>query len=91
MSQNISDTGNNCIRIIGPDGIIRTIAGNGVPDFSGDGGPAKSASLNAPAGLAVDSAGNIWVADVGNNRVRKLTLGQSRSSAGPTDQCAGAI
>ena len=51
------------------------MAGNGVPDFSGDGGPAKSASLNAPAGLAVDSAGNIWFADVGNNRVRKLTLG----------------
>ena len=71
----ISDTGNHCIRVIGPDGIIRTIAGNGTPDFSGDGGPARSASLNAPAGLAVDAAGNVWVADVGNNRVRKLTPG----------------
>jgi uncharacterized protein (TIGR03437 family) len=71
----ISDTGNNCIRVIGPDGIIRTIAGDGMADFAGDGGPARPASLNAPAGLAVDAAGNIWVADAGNNRVRKLTPG----------------
>ncbi len=71
----ISDTGNNRIRLIGPDGNIRTIAGNGAADFSGDGGPARSASLNAPAGLAVDAAGNVWVADTGNNRIRKLTPG----------------
>jgi uncharacterized protein (TIGR03437 family) len=71
----ISDTGNHCVRVMGPDGIIRTIAGNGAADFSGDGGPARSASLNAPAGLAVDSDGNVWVADAGNNRVRKLTPG----------------
>jgi len=72
----ISDTGNHCVRVMGPDGIIRTIAGNGAADFSGDGGPARSASLNAPAGLAVDSDGNVWVADAGNNRVRKLTPGR---------------
>jgi uncharacterized protein (TIGR03437 family) len=71
----ISDSGNQRVRVIGPDGVIRTIAGNGTPDFSGDGGPARSASLNGPAGLAVDSAGNVWVADAGNNRVRKLTPG----------------
>ena len=71
----ISDTGNNRIRVIGNNGKIRTIAGTGAADFSGDGGPAQSASFNSPAGLAVDSAGNIWVADTGNNRVRKLTPG----------------
>lgn len=80
----ISDTGNNRIRVIGADGVIRTIAGNGAADFSGDGGPARPASLNAPAGLAVDSAGNIWIADAGNNRVRKLTPGPAEAEQDQT-------
>jgi uncharacterized protein (TIGR03437 family) len=61
--------------VIGSDGTIRTIAGNGSADFAGDAGPAISASLDAPSGLAVDAAGNIWIADTGNNRLRKLTPG----------------
>jgi len=71
----ISDTGNHRVRVIGPDGMIRTIAGNGAADFSGDGATAQAASLNSPSGLAVDSAGNVWVADTGNNRIRKLVPG----------------
>jgi hypothetical protein len=51
-------------------GDIYTIAGNGTPGFSGDGGPAVSAELNEPAGVAVDGAGNVVVADVHNNRAR---------------------
>ncbi|MFZ4515692.1 MAG: fibronectin type III domain-containing protein, partial [Acidimicrobiia bacterium] len=69
----ISDLGYNTVRRVARDGIITTIAGNGSSGFSGDGGPATSARLNAPSGLAVDSAGNIYIADQYNHRVRKLT------------------
>lgn len=70
----IADTGNNRIRVVGPDGSIRTIAGTGAADFDGDGGPALSAAINGPTGLVLDSAGNLWVADTGNNRIRELTV-----------------
>jgi uncharacterized protein (TIGR03437 family) len=69
----IADTGNNRIRVITPDGNIRTVAGTGAADFDGDEGPALSAVLDAPTALAIDVAGNIWMADTGNNRVRKLS------------------
>lgn len=69
----IADQSNNRIRKIAPDRTITTIAGNGVPAFRGDGGPATAASLAAPTGVAVDTAGNIFVVDAGNNRVRKIT------------------
>lgn len=69
----IADTGNHRIRMIGPDAVIGTIAGTGMPDFGGDGGPALSAALNSPGGLALDKLGNLYVADTGNNRVRMLT------------------
>jgi uncharacterized protein (TIGR03437 family) len=53
-------------------GIIRTFAGTGVPGFSGDNGPAASAQLYRPKQLALDAKGNLYVADQGNNRVRKI-------------------
>jgi sugar lactone lactonase YvrE len=59
----ISDYGNYRIRKVSPDGTITTIAGNGTQGHSGDGGPATSAQLNAPRGIAVDASGNIYVAD----------------------------
>jgi uncharacterized protein (TIGR03437 family) len=55
------------------NGVIATVAGNGTIGFSGDNGPATSAALSIPAGVAVDSAGNVYIADAGNNRIRILT------------------
>ena len=68
-----SDTYNHCIRRITADGIIDTVAGTGEAGFSGDSGPAASAALNLPRGLSFDAAGNLFFADSGNNRVRKVT------------------
>ena len=53
-------------------GIITTIAGTGKPGYSGDGGPATSAALDYPDGLAFDSAGNLYIADAVNHRIRKI-------------------
>lgn len=65
--------GNKCsIREVDTNGIITTVAGNGSQTFSGDGGPATNASFNVPYGVAFDSAGNMYVADTGNNRIRKI-------------------
>jgi len=54
-------------------GIITTIAGNGIPAFTGDGGLAASATLNSPAGIALDGAGNLYIADSVNNVIREIT------------------
>jgi uncharacterized protein (TIGR03437 family) len=69
----LSDTDHNRVRKIGPTGIITTVAGTGIAGFSGDGGPATSAQLNLPYGLAVDASGNLYIADLNNNRVRRVT------------------
>jgi sugar lactone lactonase YvrE len=69
----LAEAGNHRIRKITPAGIISTFAGNGTPGYSGDGGPAINASLKAPWGLAMDAAGNLYVADLGNHRVRRIT------------------
>lgn len=69
----ISDWGNHNIRKVAPDGTMTTVGGTGLPGFSGDGGPGTSAQLNYPLGLAVDSEGSLYIADSGNNRVRKLS------------------
>jgi sugar lactone lactonase YvrE len=70
----ISDLGNQRIRKVSPGGTtIVTVAGSGVAGFSGDGGPATAASLNNPAGIAVDASGNIFVADRSNSRIRVVT------------------
>ena len=53
-------------------GIITTVAGNGTGGFSGDNGPAQLASLDEPTGVAVDSAGNVFIADLGNQRIRRV-------------------
>jgi len=68
----LSDTDHHRVRKISPAGIITTIAGTGVAGFSGDGGAAASAQLNLPYGLAVDLSGSLYIADLGNNRVRRV-------------------
>jgi hypothetical protein len=68
----IADTYNYCIRKVGINGIIMTVAGNGIQGYSGDGGSATGARLNMPSGIAVDGSGNVFFADYGNNRIRKI-------------------
>ncbi len=68
-----ADALNNRIRKITPSGIISTIAGNGVAGFSGDGTIATSAELNTPVDIKIDTAGNLFISDGGNYRIRKIT------------------
>ena len=70
----IADYGNARIRRVDTSGFITTIAGNGIGKCAGDGGAATNASLWLPAGLAVDAAGNLLIADSKNNRIRKVLL-----------------
>ena len=70
----IADTGNNRIRKVDTDGIITTVAGAGGGSYDGE-GSATLKKLNIPTGVSVDSAGNIYIADTGNNRIRKVTAG----------------
>jgi sugar lactone lactonase YvrE len=70
----IADAHNNVIRRVDPSGVITTVAGiGGVKGFSGDGGAATAAKLNLPEGVYVDRAGNLFIADVINNRIREVT------------------
>ena len=70
----ITDDFNSYVRKVTiSTGIITTIAGSSIQGYSGDGGVATSARLYGPTGIVVDSAGNVYVADKNNNRVRKVT------------------
>jgi serine/threonine protein kinase, bacterial len=69
----LSHRSKNRIRKISPDGVITTIAGNGIAGYSGDGGPALAAALNFPAGLALDAEHNLYIADRNNHRIRKVS------------------
>ena len=69
-----------------PKFTISTFAGNGVSGFAGDGGPATAANLTFPAGITFDSAGNMYIADASNSRVRKVdTNGTITTFAGTGD------
>jgi hypothetical protein len=70
-----SDQGNSLVRRVSPSGVVTTIAGNGTAGFGGDNGPATSAMLNAPNGLAEMPDGSILIADSNNNRVRRVSPG----------------
>src|ERR1035437_7954072 len=75
----IADSRNNRVRQVSPSGIITTFAGTGVispgggPSAYGDGGPAASAQLHLPMGVAVDTSGNVYIADTGDNTIREVT------------------
>ena len=68
----IADYQNHRIRRVDPSGIISTVAGTGERGFGGDGGPAAQARLNFPRGVAVDTAGNLYIADYENHRIRRV-------------------
>ena len=71
----IADTDNYAIRMVSPStGIITTIAGNGTYGYTGDNGPATAAELGGPQGLALDTAGNLYIADGNNEVIRKVNL-----------------
>ncbi len=70
----VADTNNNRVRRIATDGRITTFAGTGGPGPLGDGGPATAARLSAPFGVAVDAQGNVYIADSGGHRVRKVDV-----------------
>jgi len=67
-----ADSLNHLVRSISPNGTIDTVVGNGRKGFGGDGGPARAAMLYYPAGLAIDKQGNLFIADMDNNRVRRV-------------------
>jgi RHS repeat-associated protein len=68
----IVDRGNHCIRKVDTSGIITTVAGTGTYGYSGDGGPAVDAQLHSPTDVVLDKAGNLYIADLGNHRIRKI-------------------
>jgi uncharacterized protein (TIGR03437 family) len=79
----IADSNNYCVRKLDKSGNITTVAG--IPNslgFTGDGGPATSAKMSSPYGVAVDKAGNLYIADAGNNRIRKVSNGIITTIAG---------
>jgi hypothetical protein len=78
----ISDYGNNVIRKVTPAGIISTVAGNGIAGYSGDGGPATNAHLYRPIKISLDTFGNLYIADMGNHVIRKVTSGIISTIAG---------
>jgi sugar lactone lactonase YvrE len=69
----LADYGGNRVRKVSSSGTISTVAGTGVAGFSGDGGQATSAQVSGPIGVAVDPQGNLYIADLNNNRVRKVS------------------
>ncbi len=78
----IADTGNQRIRQVSTGGTISTVAGTGTPGFSGDNGPASNAQLSYPNAVAVDASGFLYIADTGNQRVRKVVNGTINTIAG---------
>jgi hypothetical protein len=70
----LSDSLDNVIRKVSAAGTITTIVGNGKTGYGGDNGAATSAELSSPTGIAVDASGNLYIADTGNNVIRKVTL-----------------
>ncbi len=76
----VADTWNHAIRKVATSGIITTIAGNGPEGFSGDNGAATGAALRYPNGVAIDTAGNVFIADTNNHRIRKIDAATGKIS-----------
>ena len=78
----IADTLNHVVREVSSGGAIATVAGTGIAGFGGDGASATLAYLDAPTGVAVDSSGNLYIADSHNHRIRKVAGGIITTIAG---------
>ncbi len=78
----IADTNNHVIRMVSTSGTITTIAGDNTGGYIGDGGPAIDAELEFPTGVAVDSSGNVYIADSGNRVIREISGGNINTIAG---------
>jgi uncharacterized protein (TIGR03437 family) len=87
----ISDTINNRIRVVAPNGTINTVVGTGVMAYGGDGGVATAATLNHPEGLSFDSAGNLYIADNGNNVIRQYAPPAASGNSLPVINSGGVI
>ncbi len=82
----VAEAGAHRVRLVSSGGGVTTIAGTGVAGFSGDGGPGAAAQLNSPSGVALDAAGNILIADTGNQRIRTVTAPAPGTIAAPLTQ-----
>lgn len=80
----VADSGNNAIRKVTQGGVVSTVAGGGIGVVGSTNGATASATFNAPRGVAVDAAGNVYVADTGNHLIRKIAAGQVTTFAGST-------
>jgi uncharacterized protein (TIGR03437 family) len=90
----IADVQNNRIRMVNPAGTITTFAGNGTPFAGlgvGDGNPATSASVLTPRGVTVDGGGNLFIADTGHARIRKVAAGSVGGGGNPTISATGVV
>ena len=80
----IAEFNGHRIRLVTPDGLIQTVAGTGSSGSAGDGVAATSAQLSYPAGMAIDFTGTLYIADSGNQRIRKVFAGQMTTVLLPT-------
>ena len=78
----IADTGNNRIRQVISNGVITTIAGNGIAGYGGDGGLAKNAQVVGPTALAADPNGNLYIGGISANRLRQIAGGSISTIGG---------
>jgi len=87
----IADTGNNVIRrVTAATGVITTFAGTGTAGFLGDGGVATSARLNAPESVSISASGELYIADAGNNRIRRVSTGGTITTVAGTGTAGSA-
>ncbi len=86
-----SDSKNHVVRKISPSQVLTTAAGVGKAVFSGDGGPGNQAGLSQPSGLALDGNGNLYIADVGNGRVRRVTTDGKISTVAGGGRTGGVV
>src|SRR5258708_3674453 len=79
-----ADYNNSRVRQVSPNGIITTVGGNGLQQPDGDGGPPTAASIDRPSGLAFDVAGNLYITEIGQRRIRRVLSSSPSFGVSPT-------